>query len=167
MLRPLLQTVRHLARQQAYRLRSDQPVTVYQFNAKDYRLDAEPCNPTNNSGCSFTNDASLLLPANALGREYVASSRPGWVLDPAIISPSLVAVTATRDGTVVEVAGGADSWPSADLPTLERGVFRSTTLNRGDVAQWYSGTGDLTGTFIRASEPVQVIERVRLRTRHS
>ena len=41
----------------SFRIRSTQPVTVYQFNPLEYTLDG--------SQYSYTNDASLLLPTNA------------------------------------------------------------------------------------------------------
>ena len=45
----------------AFKISSTQPVIVYQFN------------PLNNEGVA-SNDASLLLPKEGLGREYVALS---------------------------------------------------------------------------------------------
>lgn len=45
-----------------YRLQSDGPIVAYQFNPLD-NVDV------------FSNDASLLLPANAFGKEYIVASR--------------------------------------------------------------------------------------------
>jgi hypothetical protein len=49
----------------AYRVESDQPVTVYQFN------------PLDNSTEVFSNDASLLFPAHVLDRDYTAVTGDG------------------------------------------------------------------------------------------
>lgn len=64
----------------SYRIRSDVPITVHQFNPLryEYRRDCEDPEPTPSDGLcsSFTNDASLLLPVHALTGSYLAMSRP-------------------------------------------------------------------------------------------
>ncbi|MCC6874868.1 MAG: IgGFc-binding protein [Sandaracinaceae bacterium] len=85
-----------LVRGGAYRIRSSIPVTVYQFNPLEYRIDrdcAQECDPANpefracadprdtqccgdNRCFSFTNDASLLLPVHVLTGNYIVMSRP-------------------------------------------------------------------------------------------
>lgn len=52
----------------AYRLRSSQPVTVYQFNPLEYQAGANTF--------SFTNDASLLLPTHVLTGNYLVQAFP-------------------------------------------------------------------------------------------
>lgn len=54
----------------AYRIVSDRPVVVYQFNPFHYASDREPGIPR----YSYSNDASLLFPVHALGTRYVGAS---------------------------------------------------------------------------------------------
>jgi hypothetical protein len=71
----------------AYRLTSDVPVSAYQFNPLQYRLDRECTgdapdqNPADMACYSYTNDASLLLPTTALGTSYI------------VVAPSMVTGT--------------------------------------------------------------------------
>ncbi|MBZ0118124.1 MAG: IgGFc-binding protein [Sandaracinaceae bacterium] len=70
-----------LVRGGAYRIRSSIPVTVYQFNPLEYRIDRdcaqEPAGMELDGECfSFTNDASLLLPVHVLTGNYIVVSRP-------------------------------------------------------------------------------------------
>lgn len=64
----------------AYRVRSDVPVTVHQFNPLSY-LALEDCAtgfdpaPSDGQCNSYTNDASLLLPVHALTGSYLVMSR--------------------------------------------------------------------------------------------
>ncbi|RMG99841.1 MAG: hypothetical protein D6705_01950, partial [Deltaproteobacteria bacterium] len=121
----------------AYRLRSTQPVTVYQYN---------PIKATT------TNDASLLLPVNAWGKTYVVGAWPKWSS-----YPGFYAVVAGEDGTVV------DLYPSATGGSILAGGgvaangTGQVTLNRGDVLQVMVSSGDVTGTRVEADKPVQVI----------
>jgi hypothetical protein len=150
----------------AYRLRTDQPVTVYQLSPLTYHVDPAPPDCPVGTKCpggviaqcfSYTNDASLLLPATALSGNYTAL---GWPA--ARDRAGFVAVTATRDGTEVEVAGSGEFAAGAGIDATGRGTV---TLDRGDVLELISrsdGPGDqygadLSGSRIRASAPVQVI----------
>lgn len=72
-----------LVRGGAYRLRSNTPVTVYQFSPIEFRVghDCASEDPTtaegNDNQCfSFTNDASLLLPTHVLTGNYLALTQP-------------------------------------------------------------------------------------------
>lgn len=56
----------------AYRVRSTVPVTVYQFNALDYEIAGGKKGVVR----SYTNDASLLFPVNAMDLTYVVASWP-------------------------------------------------------------------------------------------
>jgi hypothetical protein len=123
----------------AYRVRSNHPVTVYQYNL----LYADA-----------SNDASLLLPVNAWTGEYVVASFPHA---PANNYPGFYAVVAREDNTVVTLA------PSATGGKVQAGAgvaadgTGKVVLNADDVLQVATSAGDLTGTRISADRPVQVI----------
>jgi hypothetical protein len=139
----------------AYRLRTDQPVTVYQYN---------PINYSKNSTYTYTNDASLLLPTNTWTGNYMVVGRNHWIFTSSQHYPSIYAVVAKEDDTVV------DLYPSATGGLVSAGGGVATdgtgtvTLDEGDVLHVGSTTGggtpdvsDLTGTRIEADKPVQVI----------
>jgi hypothetical protein len=124
----------------AYRIRSDHPVTVYQYNL----LYADA-----------SNDASLLLPVNAWTGEYVVASYPHA---PANNYPGFYSVVAREDNTTVTLspsATGGKVQAGAGVAADGTGVV---VLNADDVLQVAtSAGGDLTGTRVSADRPVQVI----------
>jgi hypothetical protein len=148
----------------AYRVRSDQPVTVYQFSPLDYQIDPRPAscpvlaecpNATSNEmRClSYTNDASLLLPASALTGSYTALS---WPTEASKGNGSgFIAVTATEDGTQLTLTGRGATVAGAGIDGSGQGTV---TLNRGDVLEVVAASGgDLSGTRLRATKPIQVL----------
>lgn len=154
-----------VVKQGAYRLRSDRPVTVYQLSPLQYELGKGGAPP---AGCpvgtmcpggvvpeclSYSNDASLLLPATTLSGDYIVMS---W--QSRGNTASFFAVTATTDGTRVTVNGRASFRPGGGLDREGKG---EVTLNRGDVLEVLAAHGDatddLSGTRIHADKPVQVI----------
>lgn len=153
----------------AYRLTSTRPVAVYQFNAIEYAGTGGPpgkdwssCPLGNCLGqmCfSYTNDASLLLPATALTGTYRIAGAPAWP-DESFTFPPYFAVTGTKDGTEVTVqlsATGAVAG-GGGVPTAQFGGTVTFPLNAGDVVQ-VVGTelSDFSGTLVKATQPVQVI----------
>jgi hypothetical protein len=135
----------------AYHLRSTQPITVYQFSPLDYHL-------TDGDLYSYTNDASLLFPVNAMGEDYVVAS---WSTMPEAgtegNAPGVLAITATADDTLVTVTPRADAGAALLAPELRTGNPQTLTLQQGDVVEWFTFTGDFTGSRVRSSKPVQVI----------
>ena len=142
----------------AYRLRADQPVTVYQYSPLEYEI-----GDFNNS---FTNDASLLLPVNVWSGDYVVVARNTWDAsnDFGVIVPGFYAVTASEDGTTVDLLPSE----TGKLVKAGGGVMPDGTgkiaLDRGDVLEVFSAsvngnpsTADVTGTRIKADKPIQVI----------
>lgn len=122
----------------SYRLLSDRPVTVAQFNPFEYsRSGGDP---------SYTNDASLLLPAHSLTGNYIASSfvplsaaDPGFIFLPDTYSkyPGYIAITGiTREPTQVSIALSAPVAADAGgrFPATPRGGTISFMLQRGEVA---------------------------------
>jgi IgGFc binding protein len=132
----------------AYHLKSDRPVSVYQFSPLEYELGAED---------SFSNDASLLLPANALGQSYLVAAYHAWTTPSGNVHPDLVAVTATVDGTTVSITSNEAIQAGKGSPAFAVGVAQTVTLDRGDVLQLLGYVGDLTGSSITANQPIQVI----------
>jgi len=172
----------------AYHLISSLPVAAYQFNPFDFKLatdcpsDPEP-RPPDGICHSFSNDASLLLPVQALGKSYMVLARPSataWVFGADWSRfPGFFAVVATRPGTTkVDVTFSADTMSGSwGLQAYKKGEKASFDLEQGAVLQILSalptctpvktdstGTGfcdlsattDLTGTEISASENVAV-----------
>ncbi len=131
----------------AYHLRSDRPVTVYQFNPLDYV----------NAGYSYTNDASLLLPVNAMTGSYAVTSWQNWGSQIGAM-PGLMAITATKDGTTVTVNARGATVAGSGVAALTPGVSQDFALDAGGVLQLFTAGGaDLTGSMVTATEPVQVI----------
>jgi hypothetical protein len=123
----------------AYRVRSTNPVTVYQFNPV---------------GATHTNDSSLLLPVNTWGMDYMAVSWPHWNN---LNLPAWYAVVASQDGTTVDLS------PSATGKSIQAGAgvaadgTGQVTLDEGDVLQVITNTnGDVTGTIVAADKPIEV-----------
>ena len=138
-----------LAIRGAYHLRSTRPVTVYQFNPLEYALEEQ---------YSYSNDASLLIPTNAMTGDYMVATWPPW--DGGFWydkSPCLLAITATVDATAVTVTTKADTRAGGGAPAFTAGVPQTVTLNQGDVLELLSTSGDLTGSTVKADKAVQVI----------
>ena len=123
----------------AYRVRSTNPVTIYQFNPLD---------------STTTNDASLLLPVNTWRDEYMAASWPNW---DGINLPAWYAIVASKDGTKVTLNPSA----TGDKIKAGAGVAADGTgvvmLDEGDVLQVITNTGgDVTGTIAVADKPIEM-----------
>ncbi len=131
----------------SFRVESTAPVTMHQFN---------PLNGLN----IFTNDASLLLPSNAVGKEYLVM---GW---PMRTSGYTIRGFATIVGTTEEITK-VEIWPSA--PVLGGSNVQSMQANppqpytfyleQGDVLNLEtdgSQGSDLTGTRIVADQRISV-----------
>jgi hypothetical protein len=141
-----------MSRNAAYHLVSTMPVTVYQFNP----LEFSGTDATGMAVNSFTNDASLLLPTQALTGNYIVLSRPTHQLhsiyhplgQPRMVagdftgaSPgflTLVGVAASSDVTITFTAhtiASTDGQVQAFAPG-QTGMF---TLAQGDVLQITTG----------------------------
>lgn len=171
-----------MVRGAALHLRATAPVTAYQFNPLKFSRttdceDGDRC-------FSYTGDASLLLPAAALGRQHVVVSWPTQRTLPSgrtewSSSAGFVSVVGTRPDTrvTVRLAGGITAGEGIAAGGV--GETRSFTLGAGDVVQLISSVDprcehevldrvtdtrfclpvpaeDLTGTIVEATEPVAV-----------
>jgi hypothetical protein len=130
----------------SYRVEADGPVTVHQFN------------PQNNSDV-FSNDASLLLPSNTLGTEYLVMSWP-TIGDTTFALKSFVVVVASEMGTTsVTVKTPAAIAAGPGVGAVLAGGTATYSLSTGQVlsltTQNTSGA-DLTGMEITADQRVAV-----------
>jgi len=148
----------------AYHVTTTYPVTMYQFNALEYAAQGGPpgkswagCPGDQTVGCfSYSNDASLLLPATALTGNYRVMSSAGW--PSANIGPFLT-VTGTQDGTSVNLSLSATAQIQAGggLPTTTGGTA-NFNIDRGEVVLLNGPpTSDFSGSLLTASAPVQVL----------
>jgi len=128
----------------AYHIRSNTPITVYQFNSLEYTL---------NNSFSYSNDASLLFPSTVWRKShYAAAWQPlGGT------NASELAVTAAHAGTNVTITSKADTMADQGAPAFTAGTPQTVMLNAGDVLEIASITGDLTGSLITSDQPVTVV----------
>ncbi len=136
----------------AYRLRSTQPVTVYQYEPIEYQV---------GNSFSFTNDASLLLPTHIWTGNYMVASRNHWTIGNFYL-PGFYAVIAREDETTVTLtpgSTGASVYAGAGVKSNGTGQIK---LNAGDVLEVFTKTtgqipdADLTGTLVTSDKPVSV-----------
>jgi hypothetical protein len=146
-------------------------VTVWQFNPLQYQFsEYEPdCiyqGAITDRCLSVSNDASLLLPAEALTGSYRVFGRSAnnggdnWGS-----TPMAFTVTATQNGTSVDVQYAAGVAAGTGVTSSFAGEVASFSMNAGDVIQLLGSWGssqnaphaDLSGSVVIADKPVQVI----------
>ena len=134
----------------AYRIRSTQPVTLYQYSPLDYQKNGE---------FSYSNDASLLMPTNVWGTDTMAIARNTFNG-----SPGAYAVVAREDGTQVTVTPSATGGIIIAGGGIAADGTGTVMLDAGDVLEVISGLGggspdvaDVTGTRVASDKPVMVI----------
>lgn len=128
----------------AHRIRSNVPVTVYQWNP----LEFESEDVRGDRIFSHTNDASLLLPVHSLTGEYVVMSQPTMMIELSTTDnsiepmydsgPGFVALIGVEPApTEIEIVSSAYTQPSADgeIPALAPGDSLVVTLAQGEVLQ--------------------------------
>jgi hypothetical protein len=143
----------------AYRIIADVPITAYQFNPLDNRVQA------------YSNDASLLFPEPSLGVRYIAmAAGTKWAS-----SPSFITVVGTGSEEVdVSITPRIRTMPGRthtgqEIPAMDPGRTYTFKLKPFDVLNIASGredtydalgngipTGDMTGTEIFATGRVAV-----------
>jgi hypothetical protein len=141
----------------AFRVRSNVPIAAYQFN------------PLDNVNV-FSNDASQLLPTEALGggggRAYVVAGWPQTIAvsvvpgqDFGIDLRAFLTIVGTKPDTHVHVKSAAHVIPGGPLATdLPQGGELDVTLQPFDVLNLETGdfNADFTGSLIDADQPVAV-----------
>jgi hypothetical protein len=135
----------------AYKLTSTLPVAAYQFN------------PLNNVGV-FSNDASLLLPANTLDTTYYGLSWPTYTrggledthgyLTAVATSPGTTNITVTATGQVRPGRGTFPAIMPGETKTFALQQFQSLNLEADEDVTQMDPTGgwDLTGTKVTGDQ---------------
>lgn len=137
----------------AFRIRSDVPIVVYQFNTLRH---------------SYSNDASLLIPKNGLGNVYrvlgwpttnpIKASIPGAPDIAGIPDHSFVTIIGTQPNTAVTITvstatvagGGVDAKKKGDVIQHVIGPFDVLNIESSGIP------GDMTGTVVESSAPIVV-----------
>ena len=114
-----------LVPQAAYEITSSVPVTATQFS---------PLHFQEGEDFSMSNDASLLLPHQALTGSYVNVGFPAWAFWFAWRT-GFIAIAAIEDDTTVSVSASGAIAQGAMLDAMAPGESQSLTLQRGDVLQ--------------------------------
>ena len=135
-----------LVRDGAYQINTDLPVTVYQFNPLEYRLDnncsADDQDLSDGACFSYSNDASLLLPVHALDRDYIVLSYPSLALSQSgqlITNPSTFQIVAVTPGTTeidLEFSANTSASHQGSLRAFQAGEQTTLSLNQGEVLQF-------------------------------
>ena len=143
----------------AFRITSSAPIVVYQFNVFEN---------------AYSNDASLLLPTNALGKIYRVLGWPAGhpVKLPGfnILDRSYVTIVGTKPNTQVTVKPSWRIKGNPPIATTMAGGEIIATIGPFDVLNLETDDGtfqddpktiaDLSGTLVQATEPVAVYSGV-------
>ena len=132
----------------ARRVTSTLPIVAYQFN------------PLENVGV-YSNDASLLLPTNVLGKHYMVMSwptLPGTNDAGQILASNFAVVAAETTKTHVKVTVTAKTQGGGGLPVIAAGGKYETDIDPFDVLNFEASEpfGDLTGSTVDADGRVSV-----------
>jgi hypothetical protein len=149
------------------------PVTVYQFNALEYKgvggppgKDWSKCLVLPGSpGCfSYSNDASVLIPSTAMTGNYRVTGEHG---SSELGDGSLLAITATQANTMVTVTTsptaivmGSSNGSTPSITKTGANKTLTFSMNAGDVVELVGEANDgvdLSGSLVYATNPVQVI----------
>ena len=141
--------------QQALYLQSSIPVSVHQFN------------PLNDANVA-SNDASLMLPVNALGKHYVYLSYPLTVPRAQFDAPSqfggsvepYIDIIGTEAGTTVTITSPVALPGSASFSAVPANTPTNFTLNKGQLLHILAPSilhVDLSGLVVLADKPVAVL----------
>lgn len=135
----------------AYYVQTNYPVVAYQFNPIVQ---------------SFSNDASLLIPASGLDTHHRVLgwptanpiTIPGFPAMPGLPDHSFVTIVGNEPGTTVTVTLGGPIVGGGGIPATPAGGVVTATLGPYDVLNLESDMipGDLTGTVVVSSAPVAV-----------
>jgi hypothetical protein len=132
----------------AFRITSTSPLVVYQFNVF-----------TN----SYSNDASLLLPRNGLGKQYrvlgyYTANPIAPIAFAGLPDRSSVTVVGVTNNTKVTVTPATTTIGGGTIPGMPAGGTYEVNLGPFDVLNISSDgiPGDMTGTIVESTQPVAV-----------
>ncbi len=141
------------------RINSNRPIVAYQFNPLDFQA-------------TYSDDSSLLIPAEMLGKEYLiltyptspleAVSFPGFDFESQHGYFAVLAVEQGETNVSVRVTVNADKPDSEDNEQLQPGAYHSFTLKQGEVLNLQAdgskmtGNTDLSGSHVTADKKVAV-----------
>lgn len=137
----------------AFRITSGAPVVVYQLNALAQ---------------SFSNDASLLIPKNGLGKVHRVLSYPTGnpisVIMGMPVSRAYITVVGVESGTNVTVKTSTPTKAGPPYPAFAKDGVVSVTLGPFDVLNLESDglPGDFSGSTVIADKPVVVFTGTEL-----
>jgi hypothetical protein len=136
-----------------YFVDADRPVTAHQFN------------PLNNEFV-YSNDASLLLPRNTLGRTYVVTNWPTEVQQVPLFGPrvfrtfiTIVAVQSGVTNVTVQLSSRASVQAGDGVTAMAAGTSASWALQEGEVLSLSSPDTDgvdFSGTLVEADQNIAV-----------
>ena len=138
------------------RINSNRPVVAYQFNPLDFQA-------------AYSEDSSLLLPAEMLGKEYLILTYGTTPLEvnPVMPTPSqhgyftVLAVEEGETNVSVRVAGDADA-PDEEGTILAQGIYHEFVLQQGQVLNLQAdgskmfGGLDLSGSHVIGNKKLAV-----------
>lgn len=136
----------------SFRISTSEPVVAYQFN------------PLNDVGVA-SNDASLLLPANAIGREYYVMAWPSGIGAMGFAPQTgWFTVVATAEGeTIVEIEFSTNliDGTEEDLIGIDAGETHIFVMEQYEVLNFeaessFAVIGDVTGTHVQSDRPIVV-----------
>lgn len=131
----------------SYRIQSNLPIVAYQFNPLENVL-------------VYSNDASLLLPVNALGKRYMVLAWPSIGKNSAnqMLASNFAVVGVQAVPVSVRIRVTARTLAGGGVPALNAGQSWETTLARGEVLNIEAAEqfGDLTGSLVEADDRVAV-----------
>jgi hypothetical protein len=133
--------------QRSFRVESNLPVTVHQFN------------PRNNSQAVYSNDASLLLPQATLGTRYMFLGWPTFQYRGSTTwGRATATVVASRADTEVTITSPVEIRAGDDLPGIAANTPTTFALELGDVLNLETADGplDLSGLLVESTAPVSV-----------
>jgi hypothetical protein len=132
--------------------KSDVPVTMHQFN------------PLNGDGV-FSNDASLLLPTNSLGSNYIVLNNPVATGSATGTqgAPAYVDIVATEDNTQLTIISPIDIPDAQPFGAITRNVPKSITMNKGNIFHLVTPNtlnSDVSGMDITSDKNIAVFAGV-------